>query len=266
MKGMEIEKSWMTFRMEILTTWDHRERPLDCLLSALSCDGKSRTDPRSLSAPLGRWCVLVIATFSPDSWNLQFSSTFWKPLDVTVFLKEFFVKVFRLFGFKFKSKIFLEILLAGFTSFYMISLAVMQTCVIFSLRRYTPANCFFFFIQHEIAGVKRFFFFSLTKQLQTKIANFHFFSLFFRFKIAKRTVFDSAIDFLFNFTFFSFCAKLIANRSGRRRRRRKQPWRGARARFLAHCATKPRGRTLRVDELLSNSIIEEWKNVEECCV
>lgn len=178
MKGMEIEKSWMTFRMEILTTWDHRERPLDCLLSALSCDGKSRTDPRSLSAPLGRWCVLVIATFSPDSWNLQFSSTFWKPLDVTVFLKEFFVKVFRLFGFKFKSKIFLEILLAGFTSFYMISLAVMQTCVIFSLRRYTPANCFFFFIQHEIAGVKRFFFFSLTKQLQTKIANFHFFFFF----------------------------------------------------------------------------------------
>lgn len=179
MKGMEIEKSWMTFRMEILTTWDHRERPLDCLLSALSCDGKSRTDPRSLSAPLGRWCVLVIATFSPDSWNLQFSSTFWKPLDVTVFLKEFFVKVFRLFGFKFKSKIFLEILLAGFTSFYMISLAVMQTCVIFSLRRYTPANCFFFFHTTRNCWRKAIFFLFSDETTANKNCKFSFFFSFF---------------------------------------------------------------------------------------
>lgn len=63
---------------KILTTWDHRERRRDCRLSALSCDDMSRTGPTLLSAPWGQWCVLVIATFSPDSSSFQFSSTFWK--------------------------------------------------------------------------------------------------------------------------------------------------------------------------------------------
>lgn len=95
------------------------------LLSALSCGGKSQTDPMLSSGlwPLGRLCVLVIATFSPGSSSLQSSSTFWKPFVVVVCKSFVFSKLFL--------SNFPWLFASLFTSFYMIFSLLCKPCVIF---------------------------------------------------------------------------------------------------------------------------------------
>lgn len=130
----------------ILTTWDHREKRRDCRLSALSCDGMSQTDPRLSSEllPLGQLCVLVIATFSPDSWSLQFSSTFWKFLSsllCKMFCRQNVLKSFLL-------EFFFHFLLHDFYA------NVCEALTRFSL--VTLQQTFFLLYWRKIAGAKQF--------------------------------------------------------------------------------------------------------------
>lgn len=140
----------------------------------------SRTGPRSSWAllPWGWWCVLVIATFSPDSSSLQFSSTFWKLL-LLVLIKVSPVSFDKSLSLTFAS---VHFYLHGF----MFSCA--KIWVVSLQQTFFPL----FFMQHKIAGAKQFQLF------------FCFLIKLFLTKPFKQTASEKICKLLFHFFFYSF--------------------------------------------------------------
>lgn len=127
-----------------------------------------------------------------------------------------------------------------------------NSCVIFfrAIRCYTSASfSLFFFIQHKIAGVKRFFFLikALTKpSKQTANKNCKFSFIFFTvFDLQKKNVsrnkrFRFGNRFSFFFNFFRFILHKINCKSKRKKTKKKKKVSldvHARVHFLAQCAT-----------------------------